>query len=299
MNSDPTSDSWRHGHVTVNSVRLHYVTQGEGPLIILLHGFPEFWYSWRHQIPALAEHYRVVAPDLRGYNDSEKPKGVAHYRLDLLASDVMELIRSFGEERAIIVGHDWGGAVAWTFAADYPSAIERLIVINCPHPTLFQESLSGNFRQLLRSWYIFYFQIPMLPEWCIRLILRRFVEYVFRGMAIRKEAFSDQELDRYAEALRSPGALTAGINYYRAAFRERIRKGERTLSQIQCPSLLIWGESDTALGKELTYGMDPHFTRGVQIKYIPNCSHWVQQEQPELVNQYISEFLLDAPPAST
>jgi len=283
----------QHGFAHVNGVRLHYVAQGAGKLVVLLHGFPEFWYSWRHQIPALAEHFKVVAPDLRGYNDSEKPAGVANYRIDLLTADVMGLIRAFGEEKAIIVGHDWGGGVAWTFAADYPQATERLIVLNCPHPGAFQKQLRSNFRQLRRSWYMFFFQIPWLPEWGIRLNRRRFVEQAFRGMAIRKQAFPDEDLQRYVEALEKPGALTAAINYYRAAFRETVRHGERQFAKITCLTLLIWGEEDIALGKELTYNMEPYFTDRFAIKYIPRCSHWVQQEQPELVNQYMWEFLSD------
>jgi len=287
----------QHGFAHVNGVRLHYVAQGAGKLVVLLHGFPEFWYSWRHQIPALAEHFQVVAPDLRGYNDSEKPAGVANYQIDLLTADVMGLIRAFGEEKAIIVGHDWGGGVAWTFAADYPQATERLIVLNCPHPGAFQKQLRSNFRQLRRSWYMFFFQIPWLPEWGIRLNRRRFVEQAFRGMAIRKEAFPDEDLQRYVEALEKPGALTAAINYYRTAFRETVRRGERQFAKIIRPTLLIWGEEDIALGKELTYNMEPYFTDRFEIKYIPRCSHWVQQEQPELVNRYMLEFLSDLIPA--
>jgi pimeloyl-ACP methyl ester carboxylesterase len=287
------SESWRHGFAYVNGVRLHYVTQGEGRLVILLHGFPEFWYSWRQQIPELAKHFRVVAPDLRGYNDSEKPVGVSQYRVDVLTADVMGLIHAFGEEKAIIVGHDWGGGIAWAFAADYPQATERLIVMNCPHPGAFQKQLRSNRRQLLRSWYMFWFQIPKLPELAIRFTVRRFVEQAFRGWAIRKEAFSDEDLQRYVEAIQKPGMLTAAINYYRAAFREVVRRGERKFAQIACPTLLIWGEEDAALGKELTYDMEPYFTNRFEIKYIPRCSHWVQQEQPELVNQYMLEFLRD------
>ncbi|MCS6925292.1 MAG: alpha/beta hydrolase [Candidatus Binatia bacterium] len=283
----------QHGTAYVNNIRLHYVTQGVGKLVILLHGFPEFWYSWRHQIPILAQHFRVVAPDMRGYNDSEKPKGVASYRLDLLTADVLGLVRAFGEERAIIVGHDWGGGVAWAFAAQYPQATERLVVLNCPHPHAFQKHLRTNLRQLRRSWYIFFFQLPWLPELAVRLTLRRFVEQAFRGMAIRKEAFSDEDLQRYVEALQKPGALTAGINYYRAAFRGFLRHGARRFPPITCPTLLIWGEEDIALGKELTYDMEPYFTHRFAIKYIPQCSHWVQQEQPELVTQYLLEFLAD------
>ena len=285
--------SWQHGYTRVNGVRLHFVTQGEGPLVVLLHGFPEFWYSWRHQIPALAQHFRVVAPDLRGYNDSEKPPGVANYHIDTLAADVVGLIHAFGEEKAIIIGHDWGGGIAWVFAAAYPQATEKLIVLNCPHPAAFQHHLKTNWRQLRRSWYMFFFQIPWLPEFGIRLNLRWFVEKAFRGMAIRKEVFTDDELQKYTEALQKSGALTAAINYYRAAFRERMRHGERAFDKIKCPTLLIWGEEDTALGKELTFGMESCFTNRFEIRYIPHCSHWVQQEQPELVNRYMTEFLLE------
>ena len=283
----------QHGSTYVNGVRLHYVTQGQGKLVVLLHGFPEFWYSWRHQIPELAKHFCVVAPDLRGYNDSEKPTGVSNYRVDVLTADVMGLIRAFGEEKAVIVGHDWGGGVAWAFAAEYPQATERLIVMNCPHPGPFQKHLRSNWRQLRRSWYMFWFQVPWLPELAIRLSARRFVEQAFRGWAIRKEAFSDEDLRRYVEAIQKPGVLTAAINYYRAAFREVVRRGERTFAQITCPTLLIWGEEDAALGKELTYDMEPYFTDRFAVQYIPRCSHWVQQEQPELVNQYMLEFLAD------
>ncbi|MGH7965838.1 MAG: alpha/beta fold hydrolase [Candidatus Binatia bacterium] len=288
-----TSESWQHGFTRVDGIRLHYVTQGEGKLAVLLHGFPEFWYSWRHQIPALAPHFKVVAPDLRGYNESDKPQGVANYRLDLLTADVMGLIRSFGEEKALIIGHDWGGAVAWTFAAHYPQASERLIVMNCPHPGAFQKHLRTNFRQLGRSWYMFFFQIPGLPEWLIRNNRRWFIERAFRGMALRKEAFTDEDLARFVEAIVKPGALTGAINYYRATFREFVRQRERTFPQIVCPTLLIWGENDIALGKELTYNMEGYFTNRFAIKYIPQCSHWVQQEQPELVNRYMLEFLSD------
>ncbi len=287
-----THDALKHGSAYVNGVRLHYVTQGAGPLLILLHGFPEFWYSWRYQIPALAKHFTVVAPDMRGYNESDKPSGVANYHIDRLTGDVGGLIHAFHAERAVIVGHDWGGGVAWSFAANHPHLTERLVVLNCPHPGAFQKALQENRQQLRRSWYIFYFQIPCLPELGLRVFRRRFIAQAFRGMAVRKEAFPDEELHKYAEALGTPGSARAAINYYRAAFRHRLRHGAVHLPQISCPTLLIWGEEDTALGKELTYDMDGYFSDRFEIKYIPKCSHWVQQEQPELVNQHLLEFLL-------
>ena len=286
-----TQEPRQHAFAQVNGIRLHYVTQGEGKLVILLHGFPEFWYSWRHQIPTLAKHFQVVAPDLRGYNESDKPKGVANYRIDLLTADVVGLIHSFNQEKAIIVGHDWGGGVAWTFASDYPQAAERLIVMNCPHPTAFQKQIRSNLRQLRRSWYMFFFQIPWLPEWLIRNNPRFFIERAFRGMAIRKEAFSDGDLRRFVEAMVKPGVLTAAINYYRAAFREFAWQKERPFARIACPTLLIWGEEDLALGKELTYNMEEYFASRFEIKYIPRCSHWVQQEQPEETSRLLIEFL--------
>ena len=285
-------DALKHGSAYVNGVRLHYVTQGAGPLLILLHGFPEFWYSWRYQIPALAKHFTVVAPDMRGYNESEKPSGVANYHIDRLTGDVGGLIRAFHEERAVIIGHDWGGGVAWSFAANYPHMTEQLVVLNCPHPGTFQKALQENRQQLRRSWYIFYFQIPWLPELGLRLFRRRFIAQAFRGMAVRKEVFPDKELHKYAEALETPGSARAAINYYRAAFRHRLRHGAIHLPQISRPTLLIWGEEDTALGKELTHDMDEYFSDRFEIKYISKCSHWVQQEQPELVNQHLLEFLL-------
>ena len=285
-------DALKHGSAYVNGVRLHYVTQGAGPLLILLHGFPEFWYSWRYQIPALAKHFTVVAPDMRGYNESDKPSGVASYHIDRLTGDVEGLIHAFHEERAVIIGHDWGGGVAWSFAANYPHMTEQLVVLNCPHPGTFQKALQENRQQLRRSWYIFYFQIPWLPELGLRLFRRRFIAQAFRGMAVRKEAFPDKELHKYAEALETPGSARAAINYYRAAFRHRLRHGAIHLPQISRPTLLIWGEEDTALGKDLTYDMDEYFSDRFEIKYIPKCSHWVQQEQPEVVNQYLLEFLL-------
>ncbi|MHA1210421.1 MAG: alpha/beta fold hydrolase [Candidatus Freyarchaeota archaeon] len=158
------SEQWEHRFVETNGVRLHCVVQGQGKLMILLHGFPEFWYSWRHQIPVMAKYFRVVAPDMRGYNESDKPEGVENYRLDILVEDVMGLIKAFGEEKAIIVGHDWGAIVAWAFAMAHPEATERLIIMNVPHPAVWQEKAKYIPEQLQKSWYIFFFQLERVPE---------------------------------------------------------------------------------------------------------------------------------------
>lgn len=281
----------RHEVTLANGIRMHYVTQGRGDLVLLLHGFPEFWYSWRHQIPVLTQHFHVVAPDLRGYNLTEKPAGVGSYRLETLVNDVVDLIHVLGYERAILIGHDWGGMVAWMTAIRRPDVVQRLIVLNIPHPEAMRRGLRTP-RQLLRSWYIFFFQLPWLPEAALSAFGYQAIEQSLRGMAIRKDSFSEADIAAYKEAAARPGALTAMINWYRASGRDLslLRPGQPP--QVQAPTLMIWGEDDAALGKELTYGAEA-WVPDLRVHYIPNCSHWVQQEQPQLVNRLILEFLGD------
>lgn len=287
------AEPWKHDFIEANGIRFHYVTAGDGPLVLLLHGFPQFWYAWRHQIPALAARFKVVAPDLRGYGDTDKPPRVSDYRTGVLAADVAALVKAFGYERAHVVGHDWGGGVAWTAALEQPQVIERLAVLNCPHPKPFAKALRSNVRQLGRSWYMFFFQIPVLPELLVRLAPDFAAERFFRGMAIRKDAFSDEDVRRFRDAMLKPGALTGMVNYYRATFRNfsAMRELDRSEVRIAAPTLLIWAENDVALGKELTYGMEPLFAGPFRIEYIPSCSHWVNEEQPERVNQLLLDFL--------
>ncbi len=280
-----------HKFASVNGIKLHYVTAGKGPLVILLHGFPEFWYGWKNQIPALAEKYRVVAVDMRGYNESDKPKGVKNYAAKTVAQDIRELIHSFNEKKAHIIGHDWGGGIAWTLAQEFPECVDRLIVLNCPLPQLLWKHFLTNFRQLRRSWYMFYFQIPGLAEWGIKKNLRLFFLKGLRGWSRNKQAFTDEDISEYVKAFQKPYALTGAINYYRAAFRNIADKNSRQVKPISTDTLLIWGENDKALGKELTYGMEKYFTGKFEVKYISNCSHWVQHEYPEVVNRMILEFL--------
>ena len=287
------ADVWKHEFVEANGIRFHYVTAGEGPLVILLHGFPQFWYAWRHQIPALASRFKVVAPDLRGYGDSDKPPNVADYRTDILAADVAALVKALGHDRAHVVGHDWGGAVAWTVALEQPHVVEKLVVLNCPHPKPFAKALRSNLRQLGRSWYIFFFQIPWLPEAIVRYAPEQMAERMFRGMAVRKDTFSDEDIRQFRESWLKPGALTGMVNYYRATFRNvaAMRELDRSEVRIAAPTLLIWAEDDVALGKELTYGMEPLFSGPFRTHYVPGCSHWVNEEQPDLVNRLLLEFL--------
>ena len=279
-------ETWRHEYIISNGIKLHYVTQGEGPLMLMLHGFPEFWYSWRHQIPELAKDYKVVALDLRGYNESDKPPQQSAYVMSEFIKDVEGVIKGLGYDRCVLVGHDWGGAIAWNFAYAHPEMLERLIVLNIPHPAKFAEGMRIP-QQLLRSSYVFFFQLPLLPELLLQASDYEAIANALTGMAVDKSTFSTADIEAYKNAAAKRGALTAMLNYYRNAL-SNFRQQDWSLLQV--PTLMIWGEEDKALGKELSYGTEA-YVRDFQIRYIPNCSHWVQQEQPELVNRYIREFL--------
>jgi len=284
-------ENLQHAFAQVNGIRLHYVTAGEGPLLLLLHGFPEFWYGWKNQIPALSKHFRVVAPDLRGYNESDKPKRVKDYAAEVVARDMQELIVSLGEKKAHIIGHDWGGGVAWTMTQHFPECINKLVVLNCPLPQVLLRNFFTNLRQLKKSWYMFFFQLPRLPEKYIGRDLHTFFYRGLRGWAHNKSAFSKEDIEEYVKAFQQPGAITGAVNYYRAAFRGGLKSENRKIKSIEADTLLIWGEDDQALGKELTYGMEKYFKNHFEIKYIGNCSHWVQHEYPEVVNKQILDFL--------
>jgi pimeloyl-ACP methyl ester carboxylesterase len=279
-------ETWQHEYIASNSIKLHYVTQGEGPLMLMLHGFPEFWYSWRHQIPEFAKDYKVVALDLRGYNESDKPQQQSAYVMSEFVKDIEGVIKGLGYDRCILVGHDWGGMIAWYFAYAHPEMVERLIVLNIPHPAKFAEGLRTP-QQLLRSSYIFFFQLPVLPELVIQSSDYQAIESALKGMAVDKSAITPADIEAYKNAASRRGALTAMLNYYRNLLSNR---PQRDWSILQVPTLMIWGEKDTALGKELTYGTQ-EYVRDFQLRYIPNASHWVQQEQPALVNEHIREFL--------
>ena len=280
----------RHEWRCVNGIRLHCVIAGQGPLIVLLHGFPEFWYSWRNQIPVLAAHFTVVAPDLRRYSLSDKPARIKDYELPTLVADVVELIRSFGADQAIVAGHDWGGAIAWEMALTRPDVIRRLIILNAPHPRLFVQNLIMNPRQMLRSWYTGFFQLPVMPEALFRAENYRAIERVFRRTAVHKERFTDEVIEQYIQAAAQPGALTSAINYYRANARRGLLSLAASGSVVRSPTLVIWGEQDMALGKELNDRLD-HYAPALTLRFIPDASHWVQQDRPDLVNRYMLHFI--------
>lgn len=282
-----TTDSWQHEYITTNGVKLHYVTQGNGALMLMLHGFPEFWYSWRHQISEFALDHQVVALDLRGYNDSDKPKEQSAYVMDEFIKDIEGVITGLGYDKCVLVGHDWGGAIAWHFAYSRPQMVEKLIVLNMPHPAKMAEGLRTP-GQLLRSWYMFFFQLPEIPEALIQASDYQLIETAFTAELVNKNAVTKTDIEAYKNAVSKRGALTAMLNYYRNIPRQRMLSTDWSILEV--PTLMIWGESDVALGKELTYNTQA-YVRNLQIKYIANAGHLVQQEQPQLVNQYIREFV--------
>jgi pimeloyl-ACP methyl ester carboxylesterase len=285
-----TNAEMAHRKTVVNGVRLHYVEAGNGPLVVLLHGFPEFWYSWRHQIAALAAAgFRVIAPDMRGYNLSEKPRGVHAYRLEALTADVAELIRHAGAARATVVGHDWGGVVAWQVPIHHPDVVESLIVLNAPHPGAARREIR-TLAQLRKSWYVFFFQLPGLPEWSIRRREFAGIARMLRTEPLRRGAFTEEDVRHYQEAISQPGALTAALNYYRALFRQSWREWSKPIPSITIPTLVIWGEQDPYLGLPLLKGLE-EWVPNVRVERVPDASHWIQVDAPEQVNRLMIEFL--------
>jgi len=283
--------TWQHQFVTTNNVRLHYVTQGSGDLVILLHGLPEFWYSWRYQIPALARQFTVVVPDLRGCNDSEKPN--EGYDLDTIVADIRGLITSLGFRKAHIVGHDWGGTVAWYFAQKLPEMLDRLAVLNAPHPQSFLAEMGQNWDQLQRSWYLFALQVPSVPEWILRFNARAWMQNLLREQSVRKAAFSSEDTQLYQAAIEKPGALTALIQYYRHWLSPSLlwQTWVNVPDRIQVPTLVLWGEDDFLLSKTLTNKLDQLIQAPFQLKFIARCGHWIQQEAPQTVNRELLQFL--------
>ncbi|MBC7882777.1 MAG: alpha/beta hydrolase [Anaerolineae bacterium] len=281
-------------YLRANGIQFHLVEEGdkEKPLLLFLHGFPEYWYSWRHQIPVMAQNFYTVAPDLRGYNLTDKP--TAGYDLNTLVDDIFALMKALEKETVTLVAHDWGGAIAWAFAYRYPQCLDKLVVLNCPHPARLAEELRGNPQQLLMSWYFFFFQLPWLPETLIRADDYAFIEKAFRAPQIRPGTFSYEDIVKYKQAIAQPGALTAAINYYRNALNlgQLDSLSDRySGSKIKSPTMLIWGVEDFALSLALTRNMKRFFDGEFRLELIAECSHWTQQEAPEEVNKLLQEFL--------
>jgi pimeloyl-ACP methyl ester carboxylesterase len=297
-----------HGYADVNGIRLHYAEAGGGDkLVILLHGFPEFWYSWRHQLPVLGERYHVIAPDMRGYNLSDKPPRVEDYRVDVLVEDVIGLIKNFGVDRAAIVAHDWGAGVAWKVAEKHPTRVSRLAILQVPPAAAWRANITV--AQLLRSWYMFLFQLPRFPEWLIRRKNFATLDKMFKESVARKNTFTNADIELYKEALARPGALTASLNYYRANVRTMMtgsrkkRRAEqaigsetqgqpaKTSARIRVPTLFIYGEQDVALIPATVRGIGRFIDAPYVELRIADSGHWVQNEAAAEVNAALLAFL--------
>jgi pimeloyl-ACP methyl ester carboxylesterase len=282
---DPRISGVRH---KVNGVTLHCIEAGpsEGPLVILLHGFPEFWWGWRYQIGPLADAgFRVLVPDQRGYHLSDKPEGRRAYDLDTLAKDVVGLADALGRETFSVVGHDWGGLVAWWTASRYPDRVAKLVVLNAPHPSVAGSYMRSHPSQMLRSLYVGFFQIPRLPESMLSANGYRSLKDALRRTS-RPGTFSDEDVTRYEQAWAQPGALTTMLNWYRALpFKPAMKD-----PTVHSPTLVIWGSRDRFLERGLAEASLALCGSG-KVLWIENATHWVQHEEPEAVNAALVSFL--------
>jgi pimeloyl-ACP methyl ester carboxylesterase len=270
------------------AIELHAVAAGppDGPVVVLLHGFPEFWYSWRKQIePLAAAGFRVIVPDQRGYNISSKPRGAASYALSELTSDVLAIADQLGQERIFLAGHDWGAAVAWSAALLHPQRVTKLAILNVPHPSVMRRYLKTNRSQLRRSWYMFFFQLPFIPEaafsaFDFRLGVRSLVR------SSRPNTFSSEDLAQYRAAWSHSGALTGMINWYRAAFRHRSKFPDPT---VHVPTRILWGMRDAFLLSEM--GHDSlRYCDNAELYTFADASHWLQHEEPGRVSELLIDF---------
>lgn len=281
-----------HQYIETNGIRLHVLQDGpkEGPMVILLHGFPEYSYGWKQQIPYLVSAgYRVWAPDQRGYNLSDKPDGLVSYSLDELAADVVGLIDAAGQKKVFLVGHDWGAGVAWWVAAKYPDRLSKMVVMNVPHGAVMQKHLRSNFAQLRKSWYIFFFQIPWIPEILARQNHWNFLTKLLRNSS-RQGTFTNSDFDQYRKAWSQPKAFRSMLNWYRAYVQKPPTPPANP--RITVPTLLIWGAQDTALGREMAQPSIDLCDDG-RLVFIEEATHWLQHEEADRVNELIDTFLRD------
>jgi epoxide hydrolase 4 len=269
-----------HHRVSVNGIDLHYVEGGSGPLVVLLHGFPEFWYSWRNQIPALVgAGYRVVAVDLRGYNESSKPPHVSDYRLVTIANDIAALIEKLGAP-AVLAGHDWGGLVSWLLAMTRPELLRKLVVLNMPHPVPLVREIHRSTRQRLKLAYQLFFRLPMIPELLMPLILPTVLR--------RAGRFQREEIAEYKKVWRGFETRRGMAHYYRAALRYRGELSQH-IARIDLPTLLIWGERDPVFTRETTENFDESVPN-LRIERVAHAGHFVQTDAPEIVSELLVDF---------
>jgi pimeloyl-ACP methyl ester carboxylesterase len=287
-------EEWNHDYVSLSEVKLHYVHAGDRskPLVLLLHGFPEFWYTWRHQIRYLKQNFFVVAVDMRGYGDSAKPPNKERYTIHKLALDAREVIEKLGYEKCYLIGHDWGAGIAWRVAEKYAEMVDKLVILNVPHEGAFQKHIQGKgfLSQMRKSWYMFFFQFPWLPElWFQHKDMDTLEDFLRRPPAgtRNKEAFTDQDIEAWKYTFGEKGAMSPPLNYYRNIFSELERNEFPT---IQPSTLIIWGTADYFLDKEMA-SLSLPFCRDGRLELLEGASHWVQNDEPQACNKLIEEFL--------
>lgn len=295
--SDVPDEPWTHRFVETNGIRMHVVEQGEGPPVLLLHGFPELWFSWRFQIPALASAgFRAIAPDLRGYGDTDAPEGVESYTIHHLVGDLTGLLDALDLEEAVVVGHDWGGIIAWQWALLAPERMKGIVSLNTPftgrgarRPTeIFKNVPDGRFN------YILYFQEPGRAESQIEPDLERWFERTVRTIAVNERFITPDILKTFCDGFRKSG-LTGPINYYRNFDRNWELTAYIAHRKVHLPALMVCAEGDSILSPDQTRGMERHVPN-VRIEEIRECGHWTQQECPDEVNRLLVEFLRGLPP---
>lgn len=285
--------SLEHTFIQTNGIQLHVVLCGpaDGEPVLLLHGFPEYWGGWKRQIAALAQAgFRVIVPDQRGYGQSDIPRGVPAYALTELAKDIVGLIDSLGYEKVYLAGHDWGAAVAWAIGIAYPERVRKLTILNVPHPAVMLDFIRKSPRQMLKSWYIAFFQIPGLADW---LLAQNDFALAARLLISsgKKGTFSRPELEKYKQAWRASGGLTGMINWYRALAQKRPTLPGRL--RLEMPILILWGKKDVALSAEMAEA-SLEFCADGQLVYFDHATHWVQHDEPEAVSAHLAAFFSGA-----
>jgi epoxide hydrolase 4 len=275
----------KHLYVEINKIKLHVATVGGGKPLFLLHGFPDFWYGWKNLIPMLKNTYKLIIPDLRGYNLSEKPEGVENYDMDILIEDIINLVDYFKFDEIYLAGHDWGGVIAWCFAEKHPDRVKKMMILNAPHPKIFQEQLSKNKAQQRASFYIFEFLKPHGEQFVIENDFKWLKWAVFSGMDKKKD-FTEYDKQQYLKAWSKPGAIEGGVNYYRANLNFKTWTGK-----INVPTIVIHGMDDVAVLPSVLDGLE-EYVKNLKIVKVEKASHWVMHDVPELIAKNIKDYFI-------
>jgi pimeloyl-ACP methyl ester carboxylesterase len=285
------ADKMQPKYLELSAGKIHYISAGNpaNDTIIFLHGFPEFWYSWRKQIAYFSKDFHVIAPDLRGYNKSFKPQKIKDYKVDAIANDVIEIMDHLGKEKVIIVGHDWGAVIAWHLLLLYENRFSKGVILNVPHPLVFKNKLSSDIKQFSKSWYVFFFQIPFLPAWILSLNNFERIAKSLEETSLR-DSFTKSDLEKYKLAWANENAMKHMIMWYKAAFRNPSQAKVYQDKKVNIPLKIIWGKNDLALVPEMAKESLAYCEQG-DLTYLEDATHWVQQDCPEEVNRLVEDFI--------